>query len=105
MNTRYEYDFSEEVIFELIKKVDILPPEKKLSQMSAFELQELAINYFTPKKQEFIKTLRDDQKRIIDRLEYELVVVDLMGFNGYFIIVADFINWAKTNDIPVGPGR
>ena len=105
LNTRYEYDFSEQTLFELIKKVDIPTPEKKLSQMSAKELQELAIKYFTPKKQEFIKTLREDQKKIIDRLEYELVVVDLMGFNWYFIIVADFINWAKTNDIPVWPGR
>lgn len=105
LNTRYDYEFSEETIFELIKKVNIPTPEKKLSQMSALELQELAINYFTPKKQDFIKTLRVDQKKIIDRLEYELVVVDLMWFNWYFIIVADFINWAKTNDIPVWPGR
>lgn len=39
------------------------------------------------------------------RLEYELSVIDGMGFNGYFLIVQDFIKWAKENDIPVGPGR
>ena len=39
------------------------------------------------------------------RLERELDVIVQMGFPGYFLIVADFINWAKTNDIPVGPGR
>jgi DNA polymerase-3 subunit alpha len=39
------------------------------------------------------------------RLDYELGVISKMGFNGYFLIVQDFINWAKTNDIPVGPGR
>jgi DNA polymerase-3 subunit alpha len=39
------------------------------------------------------------------RLEYELSIIDRMGFNGYFLIVSDFINWAKTHDIPVGPGR
>lgn len=39
------------------------------------------------------------------RLEYELGIIDKMGFNGYFLIVQDFINWAKGNDIPVGPGR
>lgn len=39
------------------------------------------------------------------RLEYELSIIDRMGFNGYFLIVQDFINWAKTNGIPVGPGR
>ena len=40
-----------------------------------------------------------------DRLQFELGVIDRMGFSGYFLIVADFINWAKTHDIPVGPGR
>ncbi len=39
------------------------------------------------------------------RLATELTVIDSMGFPGYFLIVADFINWAKHNDIPVGPGR
>ena len=40
-----------------------------------------------------------------DRLEYELDVINEMGFPGYFLIVADFIQWAKQQDIPVGPGR
>jgi DNA polymerase III subunit alpha len=39
------------------------------------------------------------------RLEYELDIITSMGFAGYFLIVADFIKWAKGNDIPVGPGR
>lgn len=49
----------------------------------------------------------DDEKwtQYLSRLDYELDVIDRMGFNGYFLIVADFINWAKTHDIPVGPGR
>jgi DNA polymerase III subunit alpha len=40
-----------------------------------------------------------------DRLEFELGVITQMGFPGYFLIVADFIHWAKQHDIPVGPGR
>ena len=40
-----------------------------------------------------------------DRLDFELDVITRMGFAGYFLIVADFIKWAKANDIPVGPGR
>jgi len=40
-----------------------------------------------------------------DRLAVELEVINNMGFPGYFLIVADFIRWAKNNDIPVGPGR
>jgi DNA polymerase-3 subunit alpha len=39
------------------------------------------------------------------RLAHELGVINEMGFPGYFLIVADFIRWAKDNDIPVGPGR
>ncbi|HEY1605114.1 MAG TPA: DNA polymerase III subunit alpha [Allosphingosinicella sp.] len=39
------------------------------------------------------------------RLEYEIEIIVGMGFAGYFLIVADFIKWAKENDIPVGPGR
>ena len=39
------------------------------------------------------------------RLEYELKVISEMGYAGYFLIVSDFIIWAKKHDIPVGPGR
>jgi DNA polymerase-3 subunit alpha len=41
----------------------------------------------------------------VERLDFELDVITSMGFAGYFLIVADFIKWAKANDIPVGPGR
>jgi DNA polymerase-3 subunit alpha len=42
---------------------------------------------------------------ILDRLDYELQIIISMDFVGYFLIVSDFINWAKDHDIPVGPGR
>jgi len=41
----------------------------------------------------------------VERLEFELKTIIQMGFAGYFLIVADFINWAKSNGVPVGPGR
>lgn len=44
-------------------------------------------------------------KEIIDRAEYELGVMDDMGYNGYFLIVQDFINWGKDQGIIFGPGR
>ena len=44
-------------------------------------------------------------KEVIDRLEYELSVINSMGYVDYYLIVWDFINYAKTHDIPVGPGR
>ncbi|HEY3346487.1 MAG TPA: DNA polymerase III subunit alpha, partial [Nitrospirota bacterium] len=46
-----------------------------------------------------------DHKPYWDRLRIELDVIKNMGFPGYFLVVWDFINYAKTNDIPVGPGR
>ncbi len=47
-----------------------------------------------------------EKKRIYaTRFDQELSVIKKMGFSGYFLIVADFIEWAKENDIPVGPGR
>ncbi|MGE5312509.1 MAG: DNA polymerase III subunit alpha [Acidobacteriota bacterium] len=42
---------------------------------------------------------------IVERVDYELEVVDSMGFNGYFLIVQDFINWGKSQGIVFGPGR
>ena len=47
----------------------------------------------------------EKKKDYFDRLDFELSIIDRMGFNGYFLIVQDFINWAKNRDIPVGPGR
>ncbi len=52
------------------------------------------------------RELSDEDVRIYrDRLTEELDCIKQMGFPGYFLIVADFINWGKDNDIPVGPGR
>lgn len=42
---------------------------------------------------------------IVDRAEYELRVIHKMGFSEYFLVVADLVNWAKNNNIRVGPGR
>ena len=47
----------------------------------------------------------EEKHRYRERLEFEIDVITRMGFAGYFLIVADFIQWAKANDIPVGPGR
>ncbi|NLU44739.1 MAG: DNA polymerase III subunit alpha [Acholeplasmataceae bacterium] len=44
-------------------------------------------------------------KKALERLEYELDIIEQMGYPGYFLIVWDFINYCRNNDIPVGPGR
>ncbi|MBQ9070296.1 MAG: DNA polymerase III subunit alpha [Clostridia bacterium] len=51
---------------------------------------------------DFSKHAKDEY---LERMEYELSVIDNMGFNAYYLIVADFVAYAKRNDIPVGPGR
>ncbi len=51
------------------------------------------------------KLTPEKEEAYFKRLEYEVEVIVSMGFPGYFLIVQDFINWAKKQDIPVGPGR
>ncbi len=46
-----------------------------------------------------------ERAQYYERMEFELGIIEQMGFPGYFLIVADFIIWAKSQDIPVGPGR
>ena len=48
---------------------------------------------------------RDEIHKVLPRIDYELSVVDKMGYNGYFLIVQDFINWGKAQRIVYGPGR
>ena len=48
---------------------------------------------------------RDEMHKILPRIDYELSVVDNMNYNGYFLIVQDFINWGKSQRIVYGPGR
>ncbi|MGQ0286496.1 DNA polymerase III subunit alpha [Pasteurellaceae bacterium 22721_9_1] len=51
------------------------------------------------------KVRLEKRKEYDDRLQVELDVINQMGFPGYFLIVMEFIQWSKDNDIPVGPGR
>ena len=52
-----------------------------------------------------MKNRPDEFEKYNQRLQYELSVIKQMGFPGYFLIVADFIQWSKAHNIPVGPGR
>ncbi len=67
-----------------------------LRKMSEDGLEERFVEDGVPEEQ------KDEYRK---RLDYELGVIKQMGFPGYFLIVADFIQWAKKHDIPVGPGR
>lgn len=63
-------------------------------------LEDKLIKFFPDAKER-----NEKRKEYEDRLDYELKVINEMGFAGYFMIVSDFIQYAKNNDIPVGPGR
>ncbi len=76
-------------------------PIDEYFRYASFEgLEERLVQLF-PKEAE-----RDKQRpRYVERLEFELGTILKMGFPGYFLIVGDFIQWAKQNGCPVGPGR
>src|SRR5687768_1527493 len=57
------------------------------------------------RKAEKLGLKAEELPRYRERLEFEIRTIIQMGFAGYFLIVADFINWAKSNGVPVGPGR
>ena len=65
-----------------------------LSELSNTKLTEIIRSHSTVKKEIYQK-----------RLDYELTQIHATGFSSYFLIVADFIQWSKDNDVPVGPGR
>lgn len=88
--------------FEVLENKGYLLPSFSENSSEAELLKELAIKGL---RQRIEQGLAKDSKEYWDRLEYELSVVEKMGFAGYFLIVQDFINWAKGQKIPVGPGR
>jgi DNA polymerase-3 subunit alpha len=86
--------------FKVATRAPILP---KFADDEVFELRREAREGLTARLAviEHSATLAEYQAR----LEFELDVIEGMGFPGYFLIVADFIKWAKDQGIPVGPGR
>ena len=75
--------------------------EEYLAKMSEDGLDERLDVIFAKDSPDFKQHYQQYHKR----LKIELDVINQMGFPGYFLIVADFIRWAKENDVPVGPGR
>lgn len=105
LNWRYQTKISEETIFDLVQKINKPSLEKKLTETSPEELKELSLTYYSEEKKNILSWFTQELQERIERLEYELVVVHEMGFDGYFLIVADYIGWARQNGVPVWPGR
>lgn len=104
LNNRYDFTLLDDDIVECVHK-EIKTDIPTLKELSPADLLELPKTWRNDKKETLYNSLSEEKKAIFDRLEYELAVVHLMGFDGYFVIVADFIRWAREHDIPVGPGR
>jgi len=75
---------------------DRTPPREYLVQRAASGLE---------RRLKELRIAPEAEPRYRDRLQREIEVICKMGFEGYFLIVADFIAWARQNSIPVGPGR
>ena len=82
------------------KRKPILP---KFAINEVQELRDQAALGLDARLEKFSHVYSTDRYK--ERLDYELEVIEKMGFPGYFLIVADFIKWAKAAGIPVGPGR
>lgn len=91
----------------LIPKFPVPKNETEKSYLDYLTYSGLLSRYEPSKKPK--KTIEEIKnqlpKNVLDRAGYELGVIDRMGFNGYFLIVQDFINWGKDNGIVFGPGR
>ncbi|NOZ44676.1 MAG: hypothetical protein GXP45_06110 [bacterium] len=98
---------------ELVKISDQGVPNRKIQELTPDELREITLETYSRFKKKFLiqaekQTINQDDshfslKEYIERLEYELKVIKEMGFNSYFLIVADFIQRAKQHHIIVGP--
>lgn len=94
----------------LIPKFPTPAGKTEKSMLETLVWQGLAWRYAGKPRQQVDKLKPAEAKKVLDehiieRAEYELNVVDSMGFSGYFLIVQDFINWGKDRGIVFGPGR
>jgi len=112
MNERFNLWWDEDTILELSKRTDEWKITKKLTEVSPDELKEATLKTYTDFKKDFLKKYWDKKikwnytlKDYIDRLEYEMKVVHEMGYDTYFLIVQDYIMYAKKNWIVVWPWR
>jgi len=84
---------------------EISPKLPKFSNNKDLTESELLINNAKKGLENRTKNLNLPIEKYSERLNYELEIINNMGFAGYFLIVEDFVRWAKNNEIAVGPGR
>jgi len=106
------YKFHQRFHFKPKKSKPILPsiaseqsstPEEELTRLAKKGLESRLENFILKKNK--IKSLEETKKIYEDRLKHEINIINSMDYASYFLIVSDYIKWAKKNSIPVGPGR
>ncbi len=105
---RVDFDFELGKI--LIPKFPVPEGEDEKSMLDKLVYRGAAWRYGGKTKQDVENMSVEEAKKslptdVLERFEYELKVIDGMGFNGYFLIIWDFIKWGKDNGIVFGPGR
>ena len=98
------YEISKKCNLEVKTGIYVLPDFKTPNQSSEADYLKNLIQEGITKKLE-VQKFSEIPASYQERLDYELEVILKMGYEGYFLIVADFVNWAKHNSVPVGPGR
>ena len=105
------FSYAPEAIENTLKIADMCNVELEFGHtiLPEFKIDEdiTHLEYFTKKCYEGIEKRYNasEYEKVKERLDYEISVIDKMGYIDYFLIVADFINYAKSQGIPVGPGR
>ena len=102
---RYKLPFQKEDVPLLSAKKPGMQMETELTKSTPEELKIFAEACYPDEKRKLLEKLSAEERVIVDRLEYEMIVINEMGFCTYFLITQDFINWAKDHNIAVGPGR
>ena len=98
------YEISKKCNLEVKTGIYVLPDFKTPNKSSEADFLKNLIQDGITKKLE-LQNFSEVPDTYKERLDYELKVILKMGYEGYFLIVADFVNWAKHNSVPVGPGR
>ena len=115
LNYKFDLWRDQDTIIELTKITNKWTTDKKIQDITPEEIHDLTNQTYSKYKKDFIEKNKkinlypdEDKYKLwdyIERLEYELKVIKEMWFNTYFLIVSDFVSWAKEKQIVVWPGR
>lgn len=114
LKTRLRLDWDTDMLINLVRITERGVLEKSVPETSPADLKRFTQETYTNFKKEIIKqwetiyplkTSKYSLATYLEKLEYELKVIKEMHFNSYFLIVSDYVRWAKKQMIVVGPGR